>query len=371
MATVTQTVQTQAEPEYVYFHYDGVWGHKREVLKGSCRKQTFTEIPVVDIARLYSQDVEERIGVAKEIIHACENVGFFYIQNHGIPQDLIHGTLESNKKYFNKPLDEKMQQYIYKSRNLRGYEPVHGARVDATKATGDRKESFLFSYDPEEDEIVPELTEEQRALLSHNLWPEDDEGFRKQSWDYHRALLRLARKMMQAFALGLGEKETYFDELVTAPLTSIKKIHYPPQDLTSTDETGIGAHTDFVCFTILHQDNTGGLDVLNANAEWVPAPPIPGTFVVNIGDFLMRLTNNRFLSTVHRVKNVSGKDRYSMPFFFSFGMHDFVSVLPSCCGPDNPPKYEPITVSDYYKRRHEIQKKAFADRQSGKATVYS
>lgn len=99
-------------------------------------------------------------------------------------------------------------------------------------------------------------------------------------------------------------------------------------------------------FTILLQDDTGGLDVLNANAEWVPAPPIPGTFVVNIGDFLMRLTNDRFLSTVHRVKNVSGRDRYSMPFFFSFDMHAYVSVLPSCCTPDKPPKYEPITVSD-------------------------
>lgn len=91
------------------------------------------------------------------------------------------------------------------------------------------------------------MTDEQRELLSDNLWPEDDAEFRKQSWDYHRALLRLARKMMQAFALGLGEEETYFDDFVTAPLTSIKKIHYPPQDLTRTDETGIGAHTDFVC----------------------------------------------------------------------------------------------------------------------------
>lgn len=96
----------------------------------------------------------------------------------------------------------------------------------------------------------------------------------------------------------------------------------------------------------LHQDNIGGLDVLNANAEWVPAPPIPGTFVVNIGNFLMRLTIDHFLSTVHGVKNVSGKNRYSIPFFFSFDMHAYVSLLPSCSGPANPPKYEPITVSD-------------------------
>lgn len=118
-------------------------------------------------------------------------------------------------------------------------------------------------------------------------------------------------------------------------------------------------------FTVLLQDDVGGLEVLNANANWVPAPPIPGTFVVNVGDFLMRTTNDRFLSTVHRVKNVSARDRYSMPFFFCFNMdayvevsddsggsHDriwhahYVQVLPSCCTAESPSKYEPITVSD-------------------------
>lgn len=158
-------------------------------------------------------------------------------------------------------------------------------------------------------------------------------------------MLPLARRMMRAFALGLGEEETFFDAIITAPNSSVKKIHYPPQDVSSTEETGIGAHTDFVCkcwcgwlrrslkllpgFTILLQDDIGGLEVLNANAHWIPAPPIPGTFVVNVGDFLMRLTNDRFLSTVHRVKNLSGKDRYSMPYFFCFNMDAYIEVLPS------------------------------------------
>lgn len=100
---------------------------------------------------------------------------------------------------------------------------------------------------PEEDEVVPQLTDAQRALLSDNIWPDDDPEFRKQAFDYHRALLRLARRLMRAFALGLGEEETYFDGISNAPLTAVKKIHYPPQDVSRTDETGIGAHTDFVC----------------------------------------------------------------------------------------------------------------------------
>lgn len=103
---------------------------------------------------------------------------------------------------------------------------------------------------PEEDYVVPQLTDEQRTLLSDNLWPEDDPEFRKQSFDYHREMLRLARRMMRAFALGLGEEEDYFDGIINAPLTAVKKIHYPPQDISRTDETGIGAHTDFVCMQI-------------------------------------------------------------------------------------------------------------------------
>ena len=117
--------------------------------------------------------------------------------------------------------------------------------------SADRKESFLFSYEAEEDPVPPTLTESQRSLLMHNLWPEDDPEFRKESWAYHGALLTLARKMMRAFALGLGEYENVFDESVTAPNTSIKKIHYPPQETGLATETGIGAHTDFVCMFMI------------------------------------------------------------------------------------------------------------------------
>lgn len=136
MATITESAPAQTEPEYVEFSYDGKWGHKREVLKGSRRKETFTEIPVIDVADLYSDNLEDRRGVAKEIVRACEKVGFFYIKNHGISQDLIDATVDSNKKFFQKPLEEKMKEHVYKSRNLRGYEPVHGARVDANTAAG-------------------------------------------------------------------------------------------------------------------------------------------------------------------------------------------------------------------------------------------
>lgn len=136
MATEVETRAVLQQPEYVYFHHDGAWGHKREVLHGEKTKATFTKIPVIDIGRLYSNDIVARKSVAREIVHACENVGFFYIKNHGIDEHLINATLESNRRFFAKPEEVKMKQHIYKSKNVRGYEPVHGARLDITKPLG-------------------------------------------------------------------------------------------------------------------------------------------------------------------------------------------------------------------------------------------
>jgi len=344
------------EPDYVVFSHDGSWGHKREVLKGDRAKKTFHEIPIVDMAGSFSDDFETRLKVANSIRDACQQVGFFYIKDHGIPQELMDETMDAARQHFEKPLDVKMGEHIFKSKDMRGYEPVHGANVDPN-TKGDRKESFLHNYEPECDPVPPKMTDAQRALLHQNLWPADDPGFKEACFKYDRRMIVLMRKMMQMFALGLGLDEHFFDEKVTHPLASCKMIHYPPQDPLSIDETGIGAHTDFVCFTMLLQDNVGGLEVLNANAEWIPATPIPGTFVINVGDFFMRLTNKNFLSTVHRVANKSGKERYSMPWFCSFNLDALVEVLPDFVSEKEAAAYEPITVSEYYKRRLGMQRK--------------
>ncbi|KAL4876886.1 hypothetical protein BJY04DRAFT_231182 [Aspergillus karnatakaensis] len=361
-------IAVSPEPEYVEFSHDGSWGHKREVLKGDRAKPTFEQIPVIDMSGSFSSDLETRLQVAKEIAHACEHVGFFYVKNHGIPEELMQETIGVAQRFFEKCTDEKMRYHIYNSKDLRGYEPVHGAQVDPNKPLGDRKESFLHNYEPECDPTPPVLTAEQRAMFHQNQWPEDDPEFKAACFKYDSRMLVLLRKMMQMFALGLGLDEGHFDAKVTHPLTSCKMIHYPPQEPSSKDETGIGAHTDFVCFTMLLQDQVGGLEVLNANGHWIPAQPIPGTFVVNVGDFLMRLTNNRFLSTVHRVPNVSGKERYSIPWFCSFNLDALVEVLPNYTSTEQTAAYEPVTVAEYYQRRFKIQIEQAAER---KKTVKS
>lgn len=136
----------------------------------------------------------------------------------------------------------------------------------------------------------------------------------------------IARALMRSFALGLGAEETYFDSMITAPFVSIILQHYPPHDPSAVDPTSLGAHSDFETFTILNQDMVGGLEVLNKNGMWVPAVPVRGTFVVNVGDFLQRISNDTFVSTIHRVRNMTGNERYSIPFFFGFNMDQEVAV---------------------------------------------
>jgi isopenicillin N synthase-like dioxygenase len=149
--------------------------------------------------------------------------------------------------------------------------------------------------------------------------------------------------------MALDLPENYFDCLVTFP-GSDGAINYYPASLSShnpaADEVGLGSHTDLQCFTLLWQDQVGGLQVLNKSGEWINANPIPETLVVNIGDFLMRLSNDRFVSTVHRVYNRAVVDRLSMPFFFGFNFNEAVGVLPTCVDEDHPAKYEPISCGE-------------------------
>ena len=158
---------------------------------------------------------------------------------------------------------------------------------------------------------------------------------------------------MQAIALGLALPEDRFEAMLARPMSSFRLIHYPPQAVRppAPDETGCGAHSDYGCLTILAQDAIGGLEIQTRDGRWIDAPPIPGSFVLNVGDMLARWTNHRFVSTPHRVVNRSGGDRYSLPYFFDPAMDAMIECLPGCAGPGNPPRYETMRYGDYLMER--------------------
>jgi isopenicillin N synthase-like dioxygenase len=180
--------------------------------------------------------------------------------------------------------------------------------------------------------------------------------FQEKLCAYQTALIGLARSLTRMFALALYLPESAFDECVRVPEAGMRVLHYPQQTESRDDQNGIGAHTDVEYFTIITQD-TPGLEVLSKSGQWIRVQPIPGAFVVNIADCFMRQTNNFFVSTVHRVINQSGRERYSAPFFWGFNRATVLTPIETCVSEANPSQYPLMTAGEYYEWRTRRQKK--------------
>ncbi|MEQ8354442.1 MAG: 2-oxoglutarate and iron-dependent oxygenase domain-containing protein [Kiloniellaceae bacterium] len=305
------------------------------------------EIPIIDFGPFLTGDLTERREVAEAIGAACRNIGFFYLANHGISEALVARSFAEAKRFFERPMEEKLAIDIEKSPCHRGYFKMGGENLDPAKQKtgGDLKEGIKIGRDLGADHP---LVRAGTPLHGPNLWPLDLPGWQGAMQSYFDALTGLGKQIMHAFALTLNIDECFFDRLLTDPMTTLGPLHYPPQHGTiSEKQLGAGAHTDFGCLTILAQDANGGLQVKNAAGRWIDATPLPGTFVINIGDMMARWTNDLFASTQHRVINVSGAERYSIPFFFDPNFHAEVAALPSCTGPGIPPKFAPTTSGQH------------------------
>jgi isopenicillin N synthase-like dioxygenase len=301
------------------------------------------EVPLVDFGLFLKGAESERKRIALEIGRACRDIGFFYLVHHGVPQGLVDRVFDEARRFFALPAERKAEIAIEKSRCHRGWFALGGENLDPAKQrqAGDYKEGIKIGRDLPLDHP---LVKAGLPLHGPNQWPSGLPGWKETMQEGYGALSRLGREIMHAFALALELPENHFDRWLTGPMATLGPLHYPPQTGRITEERiGAGAHTDFGCLTILAQDPVGGLQVRNSARRWVDAPYLPGSFVVNVGDMMERWTNGLFTSTVHRVINVSGKDRYSLPFFFDPDFNADLSVLRTCTGPGNPPKYPPTT----------------------------
>lgn len=293
----------------------------RDVLTTPPRESRAEEIPLIDISAIYG-DFEARKDLAQKIKHAAENTGFFYIQNHGIPDAAIEGALNASKTFFAQPQDKKMLVSKSKGKYYNGYSAKNTAMASPTEGL-DYREAFSWRYEPQYDpdpkdpnavppEVQPYIRGENYVWEGTSHLPD----FKDECITYWQECLKLARRLVRIFALGLDLPEQYFDPLVTYPGSDGVFNYYPAmsaEEAAKSEDIGLGSHTDLQCFTLLWQDMSGGLQVLNKDGQWIKATPIEGTFVVNIGDYLMRLTNDKFKSTVHRVYNRSTVDRYVVP----------------------------------------------------------
>jgi isopenicillin N synthase-like dioxygenase len=271
-------------------------------------KPNFTELPLVDIAGLSSDDLDAVQAAADTLGHAAREVGFCYVSGHGIPPSVFSDVVDAAARFFALPPEEKMKAYIGLSRNHRGYVP-EGEEVFAT-GSKDRKEAFDLSIDLPADD--PDYLA-GNPLLGPNQWP-DMANFREPVMTYYDAVFGLGRVLMGGFAVALGEAPEFFDRYLTKPPSQLRLIHYPFNPAAG-EAMGIGSHTDYECLTLLYS-TAPGLEVLNSAGTWVDAPPVPGALVINIGDMMEIWTNGEFVATSHRVRPVK-EERYSFPLFFA------------------------------------------------------
>jgi isopenicillin N synthase-like dioxygenase len=234
-----------------------------------------------------------------------------------------------------------------------------GAKMHET-ARADLKESFNWALDLAADD--PDVLSGDKPLLGPNNWPDDDlPELRSALYAYYLAACDCGRDLMRAFAVSLGAGESFFAPRFDKPIARGSALYYPPQPpQMGTEQFGVGAHTDYGCLTLLWQDEVGGLQVQGRDGDWVTAHPIPDTLVVNVGDLLARWSNDRFVSTPHRVVNASGRERYSMAVFFDPN-YDAVVDPRELLGPgDGAPKFDPIVAGEHVRARFDA---AFAYRQ--------
>jgi len=301
-------------------------------------------LPVIDLS-LLSGTGEQRQSLARSLNDACLHTGFFYIRRHGIPDGLIDRVFRESRALFDLPAEEKEAIHKARSPANRGYEPLKGQTLEPGTPP-DLKEGFYIGE--ELDDSDPRVL---AGRFNHgpNQWPAALPTFRETMSEYFEAMNELSDRIMQALALALDLPQDFFDDFCQQPLSTLRLLHYPPQPPNpEPGEKGCGAHTDFGGVTILLLDDNPGLQVWDAaNDRWINAEPIPGTFVVNLGDMIARWTNDRYRSTLHRVVNTSGAERYSVPFFYSGNPDHEVACLPSCLTEGDQPHYPPTTVETH------------------------
>lgn len=311
-------------------------------------------LPIIDISGLSSANIADRKAVGAALRAACLDKGFFYIKNHGVSEDLISDVFSEAAAFFALPSEQKDEVNKAKSPCNRGYETLQGQTLEAG-APPDLKEGYYVGPDhaPDDPRVLA-------GMFNHgaNQWPPQRPNFKPVMQTYLNEMMVLSARMMEGIALSLDLPENYFDGYNRDPMATVRLLHYPPQPAQARpNQKGAGAHTDFGGLTLLRQDDVGGLQVWDQTSDgWIHADPVPGTYVVNLGDMIARWTNDRYRSTVHRVVNMSGRERYSVPFFYTGNYAHTVECIPTSLSPGEAPKYPPITVEahmrEMYKRTY-------------------
>ena len=307
---------------------------------------TSPTLPVIDLGGgVLDPRSPEVSDIAAALDEAFRRIGFCYVAGTGIDPALVEAVFDASRRFHALPVEAKEAVSINEFH--RGYIAPKSSLIRTSSVARvtqpNLSESFMAMH-----EVDPDDAGFGSPLQGPNQWPEDLPGFREAVTAYRDAMSAFARGFNRLLALALGLPATFFDPHFERPTVWVRLVHYPPEPPgTPPGQYGAAPHTDYGFITFLAQDGLGGLEVRARDGHWLAAPPIPHTFVVNVADMLARWSNDRWPSTPHRVRNLSGRDRYSVPFFWDTGLDSEIACLPNRSGPDEPPRYEPVRYGDY------------------------
>ncbi len=303
------------------------------------RGASAAEMPILDLGDWIAGGPIAPLAARFEA--ACHRTGFFYVRNHGVPQAVVDGVFDAARRYFALPMEERLRDRI-DERFRRGFMPMGVTRHPGHKP--DVKESYVLGLDLPSDD--PDVLA-NRPLHGPNRWPADKPWLKEAAMAYFDHTVQLGRRLLRIFAVALQLPEDYFLQYLRKPMVLTNLYHYPPQDAPTNLEVGAVAHTDYGTLTILAQDPIGGLELCTRDGEWVAAPYIEGTLVINLGDLVKVWTNEQYVSNLHRVTNRSGRERFSIPTFFNLDYDTPVACLPQFQSAGRPPKHAPIKSGDW------------------------
>jgi isopenicillin N synthase-like dioxygenase len=316
------------------------------------------EIPVIDFAPIATGKEAAIEAVAKEVDAACREIGFLTVVNHPVPVPAIRDIFAQAKRFFALPESEKMKLWMGNSQNFRGFLPMDQG-ADQKNFAGQAVAGFqqhlagekLKARKPNRNEafqIAAELGMEDadvragKPLHGPNQWPENLPGFKEGVLSYYQTMTGFAGLLASLFARGLGMPADYFAQYYRKPLIQLRLLHYLPheQDIAALEGGDSRAHCDAGGFTMLQQDDVGGLEIRNRAGEWIVVPPVENSFIINIGDSMKMWTNHHYASTLHRVVNRYGRERFSVGVFANPDYDTVIRPLPTCVDAENPPRFD-------------------------------
>lgn len=314
-------------------------------------------VPVIDISGFASDETGARDRVARAVAAACRDTGFLIISGAGVDERIVDGAASACRMFF--ALDEAAKQSAARPHpsHIRGWCGIGTealAQLEHDVVPPDLKE--LFDVGPFDLPDNPYYAPEQAgASFAPNVWPAAAPDLRPAMCSYFRAMEGLSLRLAHIFALALDLEEDYFDDKLDRHISILRANYYPRQlEAAQANQLRAGGHTDYTAFTILWQETVaaGGLQIRDPGGTWNDVPALPGTFVVNIGDSLARWTNDTWVSTMHRVVNpppaiAAENDRLSLVYFCQPNYDALIECIPTCQGPERPPRYPPIANGDY------------------------